>query len=271
MGADRKKYVMSVELAMQREMTFRKKLENLKAAEQCSNTAVIIPQRSLLHSLVQSSTLTQIPTTTLTPGLNQIPCRSTQVTIPNPRPAPYIALTPAHAPPHRPNPLCPEVNRPAYAPPHRPNPLCPAVSQPAYIPPHRPNLPHPGLTRPSRPSYQAHQHRKPPIHFQAKRPKVYSPEYFYCNLCQMDCSSEINFRMHLKGHKHKSMLRNLQANKVLGGTTLPEANEKLFCELCGVWCPDTRAFALHLNGKNHLKLHAIQMKLKGPVGATSMS
>ncbi|XP_074277571.1 uncharacterized protein LOC141601205 [Silene latifolia] len=262
MGADRKKYVMSVEMAMQREMAFRKKLENPKA-EECSNSSVIIPQRNPLHSQVQSSTLTQIPTaltpglnqTALTPGLNQIPCRPTQVTIPNPRPAPLTGPTSAQAPPHM------------------PNPPYPGVSRPAHVPSYRPNSPHPGITRPPRPAYQAHQHRKPPIHCQAKRVKVHSPEDFYCEVCKVDCTSEINFRMHLKGNKHKTILRNLQANKVLGGTTMSEANDKqLFCELCKIWCTDTNAFTLHLNGKNHfLKLHASEMKLKGPVGSTSMS
>ncbi|KAK9748100.1 hypothetical protein RND81_02G036100 [Saponaria officinalis] len=224
METNRRKYVMSVELAMQREMEYRKKLETSKA-EHCGSIAV------------QSSTTTGTPITTPASGPNLNPCRPTQVLIPNPVPVPYTGPNHAQARPHFPN-----LQHP------RPRPMRPS----------------------SRPSYSSQQKRKIPIHQQPKRVHVSSPEDFYCNLCQVDCNSEINLRMHLKGHKHKTMLRNAQAKKVTGGPS--EANNKFHCDLCGIWCLDIHAFNLHLHGKNHfLKLRATQEKSTGLNGAGAVA
>ncbi|KAL9239498.1 hypothetical protein vseg_013812 [Gypsophila vaccaria] len=244
MGTDRRKYVMSVEIAMQRELAYREKLVTAKA-EPRGSVSVIVPQNYSLPFQLQSSTIIGTAITTPTPGPFPNPCRPTQVLIPNPRPVPYTGPTPAQARPVRP--YIPNLHYP------------------------RPTLNSTPLTRPSsRLIFSAHQKRKIPIHHQAKQVHVSSPEDFYCDLCQVDCTSEINLRMHLKGHKHKSMLRNAKAKKVAGAPS--EANDKLHCDLCGIWCQDMHAYTLHLNGKNHyLKLRAAQEKSNDLAGASALA
>lgn len=107
--------------------------------------------------------------------------------------------------------------------------------------------PHP---RPGAPRHAHHHHQKIKLRHQPPELGDYS-----CNVCQVECNSEINLRMHLKGHKHKAMLRGAKSKNVVSG------GEPKYCELCRIWCPDEYGFRLHLNGKNHaLKLYASEKK-----------
>lgn len=231
---------MSVELAMQREMAYRQKLENLRAergggSTSCSTTS---SRKDPLPSQVPMPTSTQAPRTTPGHTTNSGPC-PTPGFLPNPRPLPYFGPRPGQAPLLRP-----------YTWYRGPVPSPMLLARPPFPGPR--SRPSP----PSGPNHPTSQKRKQTLDY-------------YCDLCQVDCNNPFNLKMHLKGKKHQDKLKEPKGMKITGGGT--EANERLHCELCGIRCSNKLIFREHLNCKNHIfRLHASESKGNGPDGDTAM-
>ncbi|KAK7273363.1 hypothetical protein RIF29_14412 [Crotalaria pallida] len=75
----------------------------------------------------------------------------------------------------------------------------------------------------------------------------------WCELCKVSCSSEDLLKLHFNGQKHKAKLLKLEISKQ--GGEVP--NSKKWCELCKLLCVDDFSFKQHLEGKKHIiKMHA---------------
>ncbi|KAL4633596.1 hypothetical protein ACB092_04G133500 [Castanea dentata] len=70
----------------------------------------------------------------------------------------------------------------------------------------------------------------------------------FCKICQVQCSSAFNLEQHFKGRKHKAKVEELELNRNYGGE---KANQLQFCELCKVTCMNETLLKLHLQGKKH--------------------
>ena len=75
---------------------------------------------------------------------------------------------------------------------------------------------------------------RPPQHHRREHPTE-----FYCQICQVSCQSERDYRQHLNGAQHKKI--------VAGGP------QTFYCKVCNIYCPDNVSYEQHLNGINHRK------------------
>ncbi|XP_021734092.1 zinc finger RNA-binding protein 2-like [Chenopodium quinoa] len=234
MAADRKNYVMSVDFAMKREMAYR---EKLRAEGRLNSTNMFsrndpLPPKVLAPTSGHTPRAILQPTPNVSPGLTVAPTN-------NPTPRPYFGPRPVQTLQPRP-----------YLQHHGPI----TGSRPLLRPPpfQGPRL------KPGAIHYHGHLKRKKPIHQQVEAEK------YYCELCDVDCTSEFNLRMHFKGHKHKAKQRDANSKKVSAGVVSQQGvKPHKYCELCAIWCTDENSFRLHLDGKSHfLKLHAAGKKIK---------
>ncbi|KAK4568131.1 hypothetical protein RGQ29_003771 [Quercus rubra] len=70
----------------------------------------------------------------------------------------------------------------------------------------------------------------------------------FCKICQVQCSGAFNLEQHFKGRKHKAKVEELELNRKYGGE---KANQLQCCELCKVTCMNETLLKLHLQGKKH--------------------
>ncbi|KAJ7978470.1 Zinc finger RNA-binding protein [Quillaja saponaria] len=70
-----------------------------------------------------------------------------------------------------------------------------------------------------------------------------------CKVCQVYCSGPFNFKQHLRGHKHKAKLQELEFRKKNGGEVA--VTQRKWCELCKVSCMNESLLEMHLQGQKH--------------------
>lgn len=77
----------------------------------------------------------------------------------------------------------------------------------------------------------------------------------FCKVCKVNCSGQVSYKQHLRGHKHRAKLQLHQMMNASG--------QKKQCNLCEIWCTDENALRLHLNGQKHkAKLQEIEQGKK---------
>ncbi|KAJ4831258.1 hypothetical protein Tsubulata_014574 [Turnera subulata] len=80
---------------------------------------------------------------------------------------------------------------------------------------------------------------------------------YFCKTCQVACSSKRNYRDHVKGRKHLSKLWELKmrsGRKECGKQYVYEAapaSQRRRCEVCNIWCMNDDLFKAHLSGRKH--------------------
>ncbi|KAI0985654.1 hypothetical protein GJ496_007938 [Pomphorhynchus laevis] len=82
----------------------------------------------------------------------------------------------------------------------------------------------------------------------AKAPTV----TFNCELCNVQCSSEEVFQMHIKGQKHQRKLRRKQELEQYGIMDKIQ-NSDTYCKLCFVELTSKTHMLLHLSGRRHMQ------------------
>ncbi|KAF7838504.1 UBP1-associated proteins 1C-like [Senna tora] len=70
------------------------------------------------------------------------------------------------------------------------------------------------------------------------------PDNLYCEICRVSCSSVLNLKQHLMGHKHRSKLQELELNQ-------NNSNGRHWCEVCKVACMNEDLLNLHFKGRKH--------------------
>ncbi|KAK6153441.1 hypothetical protein DH2020_013080 [Rehmannia glutinosa] len=70
-----------------------------------------------------------------------------------------------------------------------------------------------------------------------------------CDICQIWCSDRDGLEMHLKGQKHKAKMQELELCKKNGGGIV--AKKPILCELCRVHSMNEDLFKMHLKGRQH--------------------
>ncbi|KAJ1406273.1 Zinc finger C2H2-type [Sesbania bispinosa] len=81
----------------------------------------------------------------------------------------------------------------------------------------------------------------------------------WCELCKVSCMSEDLLKLHFQGHRHKVNLQNLEISKHGGEAPYKQK----WCELCKLWCINEFSFKQHLEGKKHIiQLHAMEKTIK---------
>ncbi|KAJ4824690.1 hypothetical protein Tsubulata_015036 [Turnera subulata] len=94
------------------------------------------------------------------------------------------------------------------------------------------------------PSHQAHE-------------LLHQMDNYFCKTCQVACSSKRNYREHVKGRMHLSKLGELKmrlGRKECGKQYVYEAapaNQRRRCEMCNIWFVDDDLFKEHLSGQKH--------------------
>ncbi|XP_031255992.1 zinc finger RNA-binding protein-like isoform X2 [Pistacia vera] len=68
-------------------------------------------------------------------------------------------------------------------------------------------------------------------------------------VCNTGCTSAELFKQHLCGKKHKVELGKLECARKDSGD-LPK--QPKYCKLCDLWCPNEDAYKMHLEGKRHI-------------------
>lgn len=235
MGIERKNCVMPLELAMKRELACREKLQKLTMVRGASSSNTATSSRDgFLLSQVSPPILTQTPST-----------------LPMPTPNPCLNPTLGFSPCQRPG-IClgPGVGQ---APQPRPT-----SSMPIARPPPPPMLAHSAIDH----------------HLKRKEPILSDPWDFFCDICDIDCITEFNLRMHVKGQKHKAKLEQVKGMRTAGGGGGVGAKKikRPHCELCGVFCIDHFSLWQHLLSRNHiLKMLGSDKKAKGMYGGTPLA
>ncbi|OMO68674.1 Zinc finger, U1-type [Corchorus capsularis] len=74
-------------------------------------------------------------------------------------------------------------------------------------------------------------------------------DMFFCEVCQVSCSSAKTYKQHVKGQKHRTNLHFPFKGNDEAATTAVNSRKK--CELCGVWCMNESSFNQHLEGQKH--------------------
>lgn len=96
----------------------------------------------------------------------------------------------------------------------------------------------------------------------------------WCEVCQIPCTSVFNFKQHCQGRKHKSKVEveELTQKKKLEVEELKHlniCNDKkdsgtIWCDICSVPCTDGSAYRQHCNGKKHAAcLKAFNKAMRG--------
>uniref|UniRef100_A0A7C9DK33 C2H2-type domain-containing protein n=1 Tax=Opuntia streptacantha TaxID=393608 RepID=A0A7C9DK33_OPUST len=138
-------------------------------------------------------------------------------------------------------------------------------SQPWQAPQPRPtsSMPLPTPPSPPVPAHSATDH-----HLKRKERIVSDLWDFFCDICDVDCISEFNLRMHVKGQKHTAKLEEVRGTRTpAGGGVEAKKIKRPHCELCGVYCIDHFSLWQHLLGRNHiLKLLGSDKEAKGTNG-----
>ncbi|XP_022736995.1 UBP1-associated proteins 1C-like [Durio zibethinus] len=70
----------------------------------------------------------------------------------------------------------------------------------------------------------------------------------WCKLCKIWCTDDNLLKQHLAGKKHKKMQEKLELSTTVEGDKVEEQN---WCELCGIGCSSKELLQLHFNGKKH--------------------
>ncbi|KAI4335943.1 hypothetical protein L6164_014537 [Bauhinia variegata] len=82
-----------------------------------------------------------------------------------------------------------------------------------------------------------------------------------CQICDVWCMNVDSLKQHLAGQKHKFRLEKLRLNMKGGRAT---AKKRRFCYLCKIWCHDEYSLQMHLKGKQHLdQLNAAKQRKRG--------
>ncbi|GAB4845420.1 hypothetical protein Ancab_038827 [Ancistrocladus abbreviatus] len=284
MDCDWKKGIMSFELAMQREMAYREKLQRMILEQGGSSRNNPVPPKQMPVTAPSrvprpltppgpcpSLCLQAVTSTAPCPRQSTIPSRGPS-TGPSWRPLRPPNLAPSLHP--RPRPSLPSLQGsgpiPRTGPLPRPN-LMHQMANSARTPTGRPNMmprPRPQL-KPNtksnaRPLHSGQKRKEPSNSCLHNQPPQQLRSFhgghmaeFFCTVCNVDCQSECNMKTHLVGHKHTAKLKLLESGSE-HGPNLPR------CELCKIWCMNKDALRQHINGRNHiLNLHAAQMKMKG--------
>ncbi|POO01937.1 TFIIH C1-like domain containing protein [Trema orientale] len=80
----------------------------------------------------------------------------------------------------------------------------------------------------------------------------------WCEVCRIPCMNEQLLRLHLEGKKHKAKLKDLELSRRSEQGEIPADWSKLYCELCQVWCIDECSLKQHVEGRRH-KLQALAL------------
>ncbi|KAA8542503.1 hypothetical protein F0562_023655 [Nyssa sinensis] len=250
MAEGRRENVMSVELAIQRELAYQKKVASLRSHSIDYFAEDLLPLQvsSSSPSLLPGPNLNSSSSTSLVPRST---CQVTSTT-PSPKPLPV----PTQIPSPRPR-LGPSLDpHPSYqlSSSNR-SPIPRPLPAPSRIPSPRPSLS--GIKRIATTSN--HQCLPPQQRTPSQNNYIIIDQVgnFFCKICRVPCSGASNLKQHLKGHKHKATLQWLQLNRKNG-----EKNEdqRPQCELCQIWCTNDDSFNMHLKGQKHqAKLQVLEL------------
>ncbi|GAB2270043.1 hypothetical protein Dimus_004957 [Dionaea muscipula] len=265
MAFDRKKGIMSPELAMQREMEYRHKLEKLKAEQLEAKTSDKQPPKVPLPAACQTPKV-KPPTApkrfsssaNAQPGLGSV---SHPRSVTGPIPRSYRGSSPC--PPPTPKPTF-KTNEQRQLPTSTARPMARCSLSlsptPQPLPIANPTPSYCGLKRKEPWSTRVESLNKNQQQLLATEPPndgQVSP--FFCEVCDVDCQSRVSYNMHIVGHKHRAKLK-LPSSAQHGGPL----GKPVQCDLCKIWCMNEDNLRQHYNGKNHIfKLHAAQMQNKG--------
>lgn len=75
-----------------------------------------------------------------------------------------------------------------------------------------------------------------------------SVDDFFCEVCQVNCSSSLTLSHHLKGRKHKAKLMWSREKRNSDGG--PKGSPR--CDVCQICCPDLVCLEMHKQGKKHM-------------------
>ncbi|CAI9112013.1 OLC1v1012376C1 [Oldenlandia corymbosa var. corymbosa] len=75
--------------------------------------------------------------------------------------------------------------------------------------------------------------------------------YLFCNLCKVECSGPFSYKQHLKGQKHRSNLRFQPLCIRENSANTAAARKMRNCELCEIWCSDEDHLQVHFKGRKH--------------------
>ncbi|XP_058228036.1 uncharacterized protein LOC131336265 [Rhododendron vialii] len=260
--------VMSVELAIQRELAYRRKLASFRSR---SNRYMEQLMPFQVPSLNPGETTRPRPMPSSISGssVGLIPALSYQVQASSSNPGPL--LTPNQFPCPNPGPRSMPVPSQGLVPcvsPSNSHPTQMPFLAPRQIPsprslarPSSRSLSSRSLVRPSlipRPFLPGIKRKATTSNLQYRPPKQPQPSNnnfvtvdplgnFFCKACQVPCSGPDCLKQHLKGHKHKAKMQCLQMSKREGRGK----EGALHCELCQIWCTDGDALEMHLKGKSH--------------------
>ncbi|XP_010318825.3 uncharacterized protein [Solanum lycopersicum] len=78
----------------------------------------------------------------------------------------------------------------------------------------------------------------------------------YCKDCEVYCSGDLCYELHLRGNKHKVKLQCRGCSSVSG-----KNKQAIRCDLCEIYCQDENLLKMHLKGQKHkAKQHGKKMK-----------
>ncbi|XP_026454358.1 zinc finger RNA-binding protein-like [Papaver somniferum] len=93
----------------------------------------------------------------------------------------------------------------------------------------------------------------------------YVPETvnIWCKVCQVPCTSVFNFKQHCQGRKHKSKVE-VEELKHLTICNDKKDSGPVWCDICSVPCSDGSAYKQHCDGKKHAAfLKAFNKAMRG--------
>ncbi|KAI3942019.1 hypothetical protein MKX01_030265 [Papaver californicum] len=73
----------------------------------------------------------------------------------------------------------------------------------------------------------------------------------WCKVCQVPCSGAFNFKQHCEGRKHTQKKRKIEGLKHLNNCEDKKGLGPVLCDICSVPCTDGSAYRQHLDGKKH--------------------
>lgn len=251
---------MKVELAIQRELEYRKKVASLFRSDECIKDLMPLQVvRSVSWPEPSSAT---IASPCMAPGSSHL----FRTSNPNLAPSSACQFSPSSAPgfcpgtsqiPNRP--FQPSSFRPSSVPNHYPNP----GPRPRPHPTHQPS--YSGIKRKATSGFR-HQAPHKPQPPQENYIVVDSSGNMFCKLCEVPCSGPFCLKQHLKGHKHKAKLQLLKMDRKNGGE---QGNKQPRCDLCQILCTNEDGLKMHYQGQKHkAKLQALETGQKNGDNAT---
>ncbi|GMQ10828.1 hypothetical protein CsSME_00053683 [Camellia sinensis var. sinensis] len=274
MAEARRENVMSVELAIRREMAYRKKLASLRSHFDASMEDLMPLQFCVPGLIVIEMACAEKPHDFQVPSSGPSPRASSilgssmslvptslydHVQTPNQFPRPGLILISSPSQALVPIPLY-QVS--SSNPPPNPWPLPAPIQIPSPSSLAKPRLiPQPSLSGSKRRATSSSLQCLPP---RQPRPShnnyvtVDQEGHFFCKVCQVPCSGTVTLKQHLKGHKHKAKLQWLQLSKRDG-----REKDDPHCKLCQIWCTNKGGLEMHLKGQKHqAKLQELEFGTK---------